>query len=725
MATIKSNDFPNTSVKFVLCFFLLIFSTAVLSQSIDKELLKAAKKGDDSAQVKVGGIFYYAENYERAYYWYKKASKKMNKSALFNLGVLYLNGYGVTKDYSEAYKYFIMAADMGIVNAQLILGELYYKGEGVSQDFSRAYYWYEKAATQDLAEAQLMLGVMYSRGEGVSQDKSEANKWFEISANQGNKKAQFILGLLYEDDNNYVEAYKWYKESADQDFAMAQYNLGELYYFGQGVSQDFSKAYYWYEKAANQDYEDAQCDLGYLYLNGEGVPRDFTKARYWYEKAADKGNLDALYNLGALYQNGQGVPQNYSKAITYYEKSAIDGNVDSQYSLGLLYELGNGVPKNLSEAYKWYKMAAEQGEEDAKKRMENLRKMINQEIVNNNIPIVKWLSHESTTEQKKYSFKLGVKSDSKIEEVNVYVNGNLVSDRGIIPVANDGFSLTIEKTITLSSGKNTIKVTVKNACGTASTEKNVTYTTRTEFYPLIKERRIALVIGNSKYKGNMGVLENPRHDAEDISKKLKALGFEVTSLYDGSLKQMNDAIEKFVGDAQYNDVALFYYAGHGMQLQTDIGGANYLIPVNAQIIYKCDVEDCIKANRIVSQLENSGCKIRLIVLDACRNLPNIKDCHRGVSREGYSEMESAVGTYIMYSTREGHTADDGKGRNSPFAEAILQYIDQPNLPLESFFKKVGELVDEKTNFRQAPWQSGRIRGEFYFNKNNGYGNEYN
>lgn len=327
---------------------------------------------------------------------------------------------------------------------------------------------------------------------------------------------------------------------------------------------------------------------------------------------------------------------------------------------------------------------------------------------------IEWLSALSSTSQRQYTLDAGVKSESRIDAWTVSVNG--VAERGISAVKADGYDLRINKTLALQPGDNVIRIEVTNAGGTAVEERTVGCTSAEKTVPAGSERRIALVVGNSKYKGNVGKLDNPRNDAADIALKLRKLGFEVTSLYDGTKKQMNNAVNEFVDKARNYDVALFYYAGHGMQLQTDIGGTNYLIPVDAQLVYKCDAEDCINASHIVSQLEASGCKMRLIVLDACRNLPNLKDCARGSSPTGFTQIKSAVGTCIMYSTREGQTASDGRGRNSPFAEGMLHYLEQPNLPLESFFKKVGEWVDEKTNYQQSPWPSGRIRGDFYFNK---------
>ena len=329
------------------------------------------------------------------------------------------------------------------------------------------------------------------------------------------------------------------------------------------------------------------------------------------------------------------------------------------------------------------------------------------------LPNIEWLDFTATANKKEYQVKLGIKSKTKVEEVNMTVNGELSGN--IKTEITDGYNLTADKTLSLSEGQNRIVVSVRNADGISTSEKVITYRGNSPT-PVFNEKRIALVIGNSNYQGNVNPLTNPRNDAEDISAKLKSLGFETNVLYDGTRKGMDEAIGLFIKQAKGYDVALFYYAGHGLQLQTNIGGNNYLIPVDAQLEYDTDaMYQCVNANQLVSQMEASGCNVRLVVLDACRDLPNLKVRNRGSSSKGFADMNPERGTYIMYSTREGKTASDGMGRHSPFAEGILKYIDEP-VKIEDFFKHVGEWVDKVTNNKQDPWSSGRIVGDFYFNR---------
>lgn len=741
---------------------------------------------------------------------YKKAFEFFSKchydQAYYYIGYMYEEGLGITKDDQQAFIWYKKAAEKGNIKAQVRLAKVYEDGRGTNIDLHKAFIWNKIAAGLGNDIAQYNLGCLYEQGKGIDKDPNKALYWYNQSANQGNNHAIVAksrlesnnnIDLGTEKDRNIAESLLKKAEEGDAD---AQYEIACMYSEGRGVPSDSKKALYWYTKSASQGNIMAQYSLGTIY---EELYNNVNTAIEWYRKAAEQGETNSQTSLGDIYFYGINVTKNFTEALKWYKKAAEQEDNYGQFRLGLMYQNGFGIPKDLAEAKRWYEKAANQGSQEAINYLNSLDKL----PPSMNKPSLLLLDAESTTRQKKYPFKIGVQSDSKIRDVNVYVNGvstynftpiqdngynmtldltvdlndgdntlkimvrnavdtatleknvtlqnqniatidwlnfppttserkfalkagikstskieswtvttNGIVERGINPVGNDGYSLTIDKMLTLAEGDNTIKIEVKNADGIAMAEKKVTYTPNKNT-PGIQQKRIALVIGNSQYQGKVGVLVNPQHDAEDIRNKLQSLGFDVMSLYDGTKNEMNDSINDFVNKARFYDVALFYYAGHGMQLQTTDGGTNYLIPVDAQLVYDCDSENCINANHIVSQLEHSGCNVRLVVLDACRDRPNLLPCQRGSSPDGFSVIKSAVGTYIMYSTREGQKASDGKGRrNSPFAEGMLKYLDEPNLPLEHFFKKVGEWVDEKTNYQQSPWPSGRIRGDFYFNK---------
>lgn len=229
------------------------------------------------------------------------------------------------------------------------------------------------------------------------------------------------------------------------------------------------------------------------------------------------------------------------------------------------------------------------------------------------------------------------------------------------------------------------------------------------------EKRLALVVGNSEYLGKGNSLANPAHDAEDVSAKLKTLGFDVTTLIDGSLLQMKDAINLFSSKAKDYDIAFFYYSGHGLQTK----GSNYMMPVDAEPSTAADIEyECYPLNRLLDKLDESNCPMKIIVLDACRNNPFTKGWYRGSAEEGLASVQSPKGTFITFATAAGSVAYDGTGRNSPYTTAFLQTLDTPNLSLFEFFNTVGQLVLEETQNKQDPWVNySTMKGNFCFNRN--------
>ena len=322
-----------------------------------------------------------------------------------------------------------------------------------------------------------------------------------------------------------------------------------------------------------------------------------------------------------------------------------------------------------------------------------------------------WLTNESTSRQKTYSFKVGVKSDSKIENVKVYVNDEL--DRGIIPVNNDGFDMTINRTLSLALGENHIKVVVTNSDGDAVLERTVNYEPSRNEVQTDQQRRIALVMGNSHYKETDKRLKNPANDAADLARKLENLGFTVILSLDQTQQEMETSINNFAQKVRNYDVALFYYAGHGMRSE----GFNYLIPTDAVLADESDIKyRCINANLILDKMDKANCPMKIVILDACRNNPFTRGWNRGVENEGLGTMIAPKGTFIAFSTAPGEVAQDGTGKNSPYTAALLQTLDKPNLSITDFFQEVLEKVATETKEKQTPWTSNSFRGKFYFNR---------
>ena len=225
---------------------------------------------------------------------------------------------------------------------------------------------------------------------------------------------------------------------------------------------------------------------------------------------------------------------------------------------------------------------------------------------------------------------------------------------------------------------------------------------------LADSRRIALIIGNGKY--NNAPLANPENDAVAISHVLRKVGFEVETVIDANHKQMIKAIKKFGIKLRQGGTGLFYYAGHGVQLN----GQNYLLPVDSIIDSEVDVEfESVPLARILNEMGEARNGANIVILDACRNNP-YKRSFRSVSR-GLSRAEGPVGTIIAYATSPGSIAADGDGKNGLYTTHLLREIQQPGKPIEFVFKDVAASVKAATNGKQIPWYAaGSFTGEFSF-----------
>jgi formylglycine-generating enzyme required for sulfatase activity len=231
--------------------------------------------------------------------------------------------------------------------------------------------------------------------------------------------------------------------------------------------------------------------------------------------------------------------------------------------------------------------------------------------------------------------------------------------------------------------------------------------------PALAEPRIALVIGNSNYQGDLPKLPNPANDAELMTATLRKLGFKVIETRDADLKQMTNAIREFsnaLSGAGSQAVGLFFYAGHGLQ----IDGENWLIPISAKIEKSADAEfEAVPASKILSQMQFAENSLNIVILDACRNNP----LSRGMrsASTGLAKMDAPLGSFIAYSTAPGQTAADGKGQNSPYTAALAKAIQKPGIAIEEAFRDARVDVLAATGKEQIPWESSSLTGAFQFN----------
>jgi len=231
--------------------------------------------------------------------------------------------------------------------------------------------------------------------------------------------------------------------------------------------------------------------------------------------------------------------------------------------------------------------------------------------------------------------------------------------------------------------------------------------------PAFAEKRVALVIGNSAYD-NVTRLDNPRNDARLIASTLAGLGFTLVgggAQLDLDKNKLEAAIQAFSKALPGADVGMFYYAGHGVQVR----GSNYLVPVNANPTREADVDfQMVDVALVLRQMEDSGTKLNLVILDACRNNPFGNRGLRSTSN-GLAQIQVPEGTLISYATQPGSVAQDGDSGNSPYSRALAEIIKKPGLGIFDAFNQVGVLVKRTTGGSQQPWvSSSPIDGNFYF-----------
>jgi uncharacterized caspase-like protein len=232
------------------------------------------------------------------------------------------------------------------------------------------------------------------------------------------------------------------------------------------------------------------------------------------------------------------------------------------------------------------------------------------------------------------------------------------------------------------------------------------------------DRRVAFVVGNGAYK-NVQPLPNPPIDAKSMASVLRNVGFEVVEGTNLTRDKMTERLLEFGKKAQGADVALFFYAGHGIA----ISGTNYLLPIDADIKSEMDVKLGAAINIDLTLDQTMGdAKVKLVFLDACRDNPfaakmKANAATRSVNvQTGLAEMKSGEGTLIAFATGPGQTALDGQeGTNSPFTRALMANIARPGVEIQQAMTQVRAQVNEETNKGQLPWGHTNLIGSVYLN----------
>jgi hypothetical protein len=227
--------------------------------------------------------------------------------------------------------------------------------------------------------------------------------------------------------------------------------------------------------------------------------------------------------------------------------------------------------------------------------------------------------------------------------------------------------------------------------------------------------RVALVIGNGVYQ-KVPALPNPPRDAADIGRALERLNFRVTQLSNANASEMRKAVVEFGRASEGSEVAVVFYAGHGMEM----GGENWLIPVDAELRSDTDVESEAISLRSLNLQVSKARQLGLIILDACRNNPFAAKMKGGLRTRavvrGLAPTEPTDNVLVAYAARDGTTANDGDGRNSPFTAALLRNIEKPGLEISFLFRNVRDEVMSATKREQQPFVYGSLSKEAIYLK---------
>ena len=232
-------------------------------------------------------------------------------------------------------------------------------------------------------------------------------------------------------------------------------------------------------------------------------------------------------------------------------------------------------------------------------------------------------------------------------------------------------------------------------------------------HPAFAESRLALVIGQSAYR-SVPALPNPANDARAVTQLLTDSGFEVSTASDLSQNQIRETVSEFAGKVAAkgpDTVALVFYAGHGLQ----VDGENFLIPVDIDAKREADIPlQAVRLNDILNTLTSVPSRMRILMLDACRNnpFPELKTAGSGLAL--VDAKVGAPGTFLSFSTSPGAVAEDGTGSNSPYTTALLAAGKEQNIPIEETFKRVRLAVNKVTEGRQTPWDSSSLTEDFRF-----------
>jgi TPR repeat protein len=629
-----------------------------------------------------------------------------------------LPGIALTASDEDTVRQLKREVARGDANAQARLGYFYETGRGgLAKDDREAARLYKLSADQGNAAARNNLGVFYRDGRGgLAKDEREAARLFRLGADQGNSYAQDNLGVFYRTGRGGLakderEAVRLFRLSSDQGNADGRVNLGYCYEQGLGgLAKDDREAVRLYKLASDQGNAVAQNNMGVFYRDGRGgLPQDDREALRLFKLSSDQGSSFGQTNLGVFYRDGRGgLSKDEREAARLFKLAADQGNSGARTGLGYFYERGlGGLAKDDNEAVRLYKLAVDQGNSSAQ----------------NNLGVFYRDGRGGLIQDDREAarlFRLAADQNNAYGQMNLGVfyrdgRGGLARDEReaarLLKLAADQGNANA-KTALSQLGP----IVEANAAPDAKPGPLSPVPGPATANILAAERRVALIIGNSAYQA-VSRLPNTVNDAKAVADALKADGFAVVrTVLDATRSAIIAALNDFQREADAADWAVVYYAGHGLEMS----GTNYLVPVDARLADDRSVQDeALSMDRILSAVENAK-KLRLVILDACRDNPFLKTMHRSLAtrsiNRGLAAIEPTGATLIVFAAKDGETAGDGDGEHSPFTASLIKRLQQPSLEINKLFRLVTADVLKATGNQQRPFAYGSLPGEedYYF-----------
>jgi TPR repeat protein len=599
---------------------------------------------------------------------------------MFQLGRAYAAG----NNFDGAFKQYSAAHAKGNVNATVNLGAFYLTGRGVAEDEAESVRLMRIAADQGHQVGAYNLGGDYEAGRGgLAKDDVQALRLYRIAASQGFPAANNAVGIYYEsgrggvakDDN---QAVQYYKRAVDQGFAAGQFNLARFNESGRGgLAKDEVEALRLYRLAASQNLAQAQNAMGnYLHNGRGGLPRDDVEAARMYKLASDQGAAAGQANLAFFCESGSGgLARNDTEALRLYKLAADKNYAAAQSNIGRFYETARGgLTKDEATAARYYKLAADQGYAAAQFNLGRFA-----ESGRGGLP----QDNNEASRLYKLAADQGYQPAQKaLQQLNARLAQNTSRDTAPTPPVTPAPSIPTAKQVPPPA---------------APAPRS--------------EKRIALVIGNGAYQ-SVPVLNNTKNDAKGIADSFRAVGFNVVQLVsDAGRSALIAALSDFERQADNADWAAVYYAGHGME----VDGVNYLVPIDAKLRDDRDVQDeAISVNRVLDAIANTR-KLRLVMLDACRDNPFMTTMHRSIASRsisrGLAAIEPVGATLVVFAAKDGQTASDGAGDHSPFTGSLIKRMQEPGVEINKLFRLVTGDVLKATENQQRPFVYGSLPGE--------------